>query len=116
MSDTSAYHQNLEEELIALRKPFDGLTSGKFTEEQKEEARARILARLKNQSGPIEADNWRDIRAELDLNDIHIVLFKKSCWHLRQGDRDPQGVPRIKVGRSDGGGHGLKRPIVISAM
>jgi hypothetical protein len=83
---------NLEEELIAMLRPNTTLT-----EDQKDEARARILAKLKRH-GPVTG-SWEEIQAKLDLEDIHLRLFKRCCWHLSEGDRDPQGKSRIRVTR-----------------
>lgn len=65
------------------------------TEEQKDEARARILSKVK-QKGPVTG-SWEEIRTKLGLEDIPLHLFKKCCWHLKKGDRDPEQKPRIIV-------------------
>lgn len=67
------------------------------TEQQKELARTRILERLVDQ-GPVSGD-WPEIQAKLGLENMGSTLFKRSCWHLRAGDRDPDRIPRITVRR-----------------
>jgi hypothetical protein len=67
------------------------------TEDQKDEARARILSKV-TQSGPVTG-SWEEIRTALDLEDIPLNLFKRSCWHLKKGDRDPEEKPRITFTR-----------------
>ena len=105
----------LEEELTTATEPGTELKKGKYTEEQKDEARARVLAKLKMHGGPVEG-SWKEIRAALGLEDIDMELFQKSCWHLRKGDRDPQKVRRISVGRGEAGGIAMPRPFVIRAF
>lgn len=65
------------------------------TEEQKDEARARILGKL-IVTGPV-VGTWSEIQEELGLQDISRGLFKRSCWHLAQGDRDLKHRSRITV-------------------
>lgn len=67
------------------------------TKQEKDEARARILGKL-IAHGTVKG-SWDEIQDELDLADISRALFKRSCWHLRVGDRDPEGRPRIEVVR-----------------
>ena len=89
--------------MIAMLRPIDkrktpkGAVTTAVSEEQKEEARARILARL-IEHGPITG-SWSDIRETLGLGDISKGLFRRSCWHLAKGDRDSAGKPRILVKR-----------------
>ena len=94
-------------------KPVEG--SKKFTAEQKEEARARILAKLIERGESVEG-SWEEIRAELGLDDIDIPLFKSSCWHLRDGDTDPDHRSYISVRPGEGGGNGMSRPRIIKAL
>lgn len=96
-----------------MKKPETGLKQGRFTESEKEAARARILGKLLERGASVEG-TWREIRAELDLDDIHMKLFQRSCWHLKKGDRE-HGKQRIRVYRREAGGHGLRQPIVITA-
>jgi hypothetical protein len=103
---------NLEEEMMATLSPVVGTT-----EEQKDEARVRILGtliRVHHVTG-----SWVEIRSTLGLEDIRMSLFKRSCWHLSEGDRDVEGKPRIKVTREvdkDRTGLYERPPFIITAM
>jgi hypothetical protein len=88
---------NLEEELIAMMASFQ---PSAITDEAKDEARSRVLARLKQQTtSPVQADSWSELRELLKLQDISMSLFKACLWHLDKGDRDAEGKSRIKVSR-----------------
>ena len=82
----------------AKLKTPKGVTTVPVTEEQKDEARALILARL-IAHGPISG-SWNEIQEQLGLEHIGRALFRRSCWHLKKGDRDAEGKPRILVNRN----------------
>jgi hypothetical protein len=115
-------HLHLEEELIAMLRPgakrptrIDQQEARKVSDEQKDEARERVLKKL-IAHGPIKG-TWEEIRAELGLADMSMTLFKRSCWHLKVGDRDESGRPLIKViysNESERGGW-ERPPLLISA-
>jgi len=81
----------------AKLKTLKGVMTVPVTAEQKDEARARILARL-IAHGSISG-TWDEIQEGLGLTDIGRALFRRSCWHLKVGDRDPEGRARITVRR-----------------
>lgn len=83
---------NLEEELIAVMRPNMSVTEG-----QKDAVRTRILTKL-IEKGSVSG-SWQEIQTKLGLRDVPLGLFKRSCWHLSAGDRDPQGKSRIRVRR-----------------
>lgn len=98
--------------MIAMLRPGIGTT-----EKQKDEVRARILGKLIEQG--IVIGSWDEIRATLELTDIRMPLFKRSCWHLREGDRDAQGKKRISVTRDidqDRTGLYERPPFIITVL
>jgi hypothetical protein len=80
--------------MIAMRAPRLDVAT---TDEQKDEARARILGALIRRGGTAEVDTLRELRDLLKLHDMSLNLFKKSVWHLRVGDRDHEGKRRIAI-------------------
>jgi len=117
-------HLHLEEELIAMLRPSaetskraDRQKTAKVSDEQKDEARARLLGKL-IAHGPVKG-SWDEIRTELGLGDMSMTLFKRSCWHLKVGDRDSDRRPRIRVGYSidgDGLSSWERPPLIVVAL
>jgi hypothetical protein len=111
-------HDNWEEALNEATVSVE-MQAKKLTDADKQEARDRILNELLNRKERGErylVGSWFEIREELGLADISIVLFKQSCWHLRNGDRDPNKVRRIRVTRSEDKGPSVPRDYIISAF
>ena len=69
----------------------------------KDVAIARILAALVQQAlvgkNPLVVRDQRALRTKLNLEDIDIALFKRSLWHLDQGDRHHARKRLIRVSR-----------------
>ena len=90
---------------------------GPLTDEQKAAVRAEILKNLIAHGRT--SGTWTEIRTTLDLEEVPMALFKKSCWHLSAGDRDEKGRRHIRVSREvDADRHGMHdgRPFVITPL
>ena len=71
------------------------------TAAEKEHVRQTILDALLDLGGKIEVDTMKELRAYLDMEDVSMKLFKRSVWHLKTGDRDPEGIRRIVVNQPE---------------
>jgi len=65
------------------------------TQDEKAAARAQILEALDEAGGSVGGDTYRELYSMLRITHMSMKLFKRSLWHLKVGDRDPERLARI---------------------